>query len=356
MTEKWYPQRSTKDAPIAILKTFMHHVGYPISRKTIEKTLEEHPSFPELSFEEIVQILNSWGMEAMAFSITIDKLSLLPIPSITLLHETYREIKLGVLVLYFGVIDNEVRYLHPRKGWCYSNIEDFSKIWSCGMISLTGITGNGEADFEQLESEYNKRALEKEEMHIIECFDNVLSTDECDYIINLSKDKYKRSQVGIDDDAEQLSEGRTSFSAYLPFPEHTTLNEIRKKIGRQFELSVERFEHFQCVAYANGQEYQAHFDTFDPETKYGKESMVNGGQREYTLLVYLNDEFEGGQTYFPNLDVVISPKKGRAVLFKNIDENGNIYKGSYHAGLPVAKGQKYAFNLWIRENAITDHE
>lgn len=356
MTEKWYPQRSLEDAVTAILKTFIYHIGYPISRSTIEKIVEEHPEYPNLSFGGVIKILDSWGIKGVAYTTELDKLASLPTPSITLIHETYRGLQQGVLVLFFGTSEDEVRYLHPRKGWCYSNFGDFSKMWCSAMISLTGIEGNGEADFEQLESEYTKRTMEQEEIDIVSCYDNILSAEECDYIIALSKDKYQRSEVGIDTDEELLSEGRTSYSAYLPFPEDETLNKIREKIAQQFQLSVDHFEHFQCVAYANGQEYQAHYDTFDPETEFGKKAISNGGQREYTLLVYLNDEFEGGQTYFPHLDVIISPKKGRAVLFKNIDENGTVYKGSYHAGLPVSKGQKYAFNLWIRQEPINDHE
>jgi len=53
MTEKWHPQRKTADASIAILKTFIHHLKHPISRSTIETTVEKHPEFPQLSFTAI---------------------------------------------------------------------------------------------------------------------------------------------------------------------------------------------------------------------------------------------------------------------------------------------------------------
>jgi len=33
------------------------------------------------------------------------------------------------------------------------------------------------------------------------------------------------------------------------------------------------------------------------------------------VFLYLNDVEEGGETYFPQLDVSITPKRGRALMF-----------------------------------------
>lgn len=45
-------------------------------------------------------------------------------------------------------------------------------------------------------------------------------------------------------------------------------------------------------------------------------------RRQYTVLVYLNDDFIGGATEFPNLKRVVKPQKGKAVLFTNLISAG----------------------------------
>ena len=112
------------------------------------------------------------------------------------------------------------------------------------------------------------------------------------------------------------------------------------------------FEFFQCLYYDPGQEYMNHYDTFDETSERGKKVVQETGQRKYTILAYLNDDFEGGGTYFPNLDLLVQPRKGRVVIFDNLDENGQVLKAAYHAGLPVTTGRKYAVNIWVRNKPM----
>jgi prolyl 4-hydroxylase len=66
-----------------------------------------------------------------------------------------------------------------------------------------------------------------------------------------------------------------------------------------------------------------------------------------TLLLYLNDDFEGGETRFPRATnanfhngITIEPKKGTAVLFYSVLPDGNVDDLSQHSGQPVTKGEK----------------
>ena len=99
----------------------------------------------------------------------------------------------------------------------------------------------------------------------------------------------------------------------------------------------------------------AHFDSFDYETDDGKTNWEPGGQRMITVIAYLNDVEEGGETGFPELGIDIPPKKGDAVVFHNtlpIDAGAHpkIHPRSLHGGMPVLKGEKWMVNLWFREN------
>jgi len=68
-----------------------------------------------------------------------------------------------------------------------------------------------------------------------------------------------------------------------------------------------------------------------------------------TLFVYLNDVDEGGETFFPDLDIKVKPEKGTAILWPNVMSNDPFTKldSTNHAALDVIKGKKYAINAWI---------
>jgi hypothetical protein len=61
--------------------------------------------------------------------------------------------------------------------------------------------------------------------------------------------------------------------------------------------------------YAPGERHGAHWDSV-VELADGRTSLL-------TLVVYLNDDFDGGDTDFPELGRRIAPRKGRALLFQH---------------------------------------
>ena len=81
-----------------------------------------------------------------------------------------------------------------------------------------------------------------------------------------------------------------------------------------------------------------------------REFRVNGdnGPRLLTVLFYLNDDFEGGETIFPKINKVVKPQKGKAVIFRNVDNDGVIISQAVHGGEPVKNGEKWIANKWIR--------
>ena len=65
----------------------------------------------------------------------------------------------------------------------------------------------------------------------------------------------------------------------------------------------------------------------------------------------LNDVFYGGETDFPKVNMKIQPRKGSAVLFRNLI--GNTRESdplSLHAGLPPTQNEeKWIINVWTRD-------
>ena len=56
-------------------------------------------------------------------------------------------------------------------------------------------------------------------------------------------------------------------------------------------------------------------------------------------------------TEFRDLNISVAPKKGSILVWKNVlPGTTKVHPLSLHAGRPVTGGEKYAFNLWFREN------
>jgi prolyl 4-hydroxylase len=109
------------------------------------------------------------------------------------------------------------------------------------------------------------------------------------------------------------------------------------------------FEDIQIVRYEQNGKYDPHYD--GTECNGDDESPCLKNQRIATLLIYLNDDFEGGATRFPNLNVSIKPKKGNAVFFwVSHPETGMMYKKTLHGGDPVLEGEKWIATQWIRKS------
>ena len=66
-----------------------------------------------------------------------------------------------------------------------------------------------------------------------------------------------------------------------------------------------------------------------------------GEQRLWTALLYLNDDFKGGQTYFPKIPEIIYPRQGDVIIWPNVDENMKIIQDFDHKSLTVVNGTKY---------------
>ena len=69
-------------------------------------------------------------------------------------------------------------------------------------------------------------------------------------------------------------------------------------------------------------------------------------QRDYTALVYLNDNFTGGELVFPDRDVVIIPKPGLLVGFPS-------HHKFVHAVPNVLSGKRYSLPVWFTVNSAT---
>ncbi|GEN83208.1 2OG-Fe(II) oxygenase [Sporosarcina luteola] len=172
---------------------------------------------------------------------------------------------------------------------------------------------------------------------------NVLSHEECEELIRLSTDKMKRSKIGMTREENEL---RTSSSMFIEESENEIVARVEKRISTIMNIPIEHGEGLQILQYTPGQQYKAHYDFFSSSSK-----MVNNN-RISTLVMYLNDVEQGGETFFPKLNLSVTPKKGMAVYFEYFYNDQALNDLTLHGGAPVITGEKWVATQWMRKQRI----
>ncbi len=104
--------------------------------------------------------------------------------------------------------------------------------------------------------------------------------------------------------------------------------EIGKIVGRHFQAQLYP-ETVSIVRWSEGEEMLLHRDGQNPHT-------IN---RTHSVVVYLNDQNEGGEIYFPELGTSIKPKQALMVVYE---------KHLLHGVRPV-KEPRYTLTLWYSD-------
>ena len=100
--------------------------------------------------------------------------------------------------------------------------------------------------------------------------------------------------------------------------------------------------------YQPGQQYAPHYDFFDPDFPAHRPHLTEKGQRVKTGLLYLNDDYEGGETRFHDIDYAYHGKTGDFLMFGNVDSQGQPDRLTLHSGEPPTKGEKWILSKWAR--------
>ena len=179
-----------------------------------------------------------------------------------------------------------------------------------------------------------------------------ISQEECEEILAYSWQNMERSTVASKDGKGQKHDKRTGSNTWLQHDASPIIKGVADRISQMVRMPLKNAEPFQVVYYKENEEYDYHWDSFDESDDVATEEYTkNGGQRLITVLGYLRDVPKGGETGFNHLGVNIQPRRGSVIIWWNVEPNTTKREiKSQHAGLPVLEGEKYAFNLWFREN------
>ena len=177
-------------------------------------------------------------------------------------------------------------------------------------------------------------------------YEQFINDRECAYIRKCAEPLFKESKLV----SGHTKNVRKSETAWLSKEDPIVANVI-KRVCALSDIPFSHAEKMQVVKYGVGDYYHEHFDASCDNRQECVEFEKNGGQREVTMIIYLNDDFEGGHTHFPKLQQDFVPVKNNGILFYSLEEGGNkqCHPLSLHAGKPIKKGTKYIANVWLRE-------
>ena len=123
---------------------------------------------------------------------------------------------------------------------------------------------------------------------------------------------------------------------------------LRERILRATGLPPYGLEPLQVLKYEPGQSFDWHVDYLTPDQPGLARDMAEKGQRIATALVYLNDDYEGGETAFESTGLRHRGARGDGVLWANTLPDGRPDTLTRHAGLPPTKGVKWVVSQWCR--------
>ncbi len=174
--------------------------------------------------------------------------------------------------------------------------------------------------------------------------EDFLPHDDCTALIAAAEPWMRTSGTAFNGADQNV---RTSSTCFLR-RSRPEVGRLYARVGALCSKPDCHLEDPQVSRYEPGQYYRAHYDGPDTDEPDARMFLACGGQRLATLLVYLNDVRDGGETRFPLLGPLdVRPRRGRALLFLPGAVEGGIDRRLLHEALP-AIDVKWVAQVWVR--------
>ena len=165
---------------------------------------------------------------------------------------------------------------------------------------------------------------------------NFLTDDECEYIKKKAENKLQTSTIGGNHHVDERI--RKSETAWLS-KEDPIIRNIIDRCLEYTDRPPQNCEKLQVLRYTTGGHYAPHQDVLKRRKN----------PRMYTFILALNDDYEGGETEFPNIKKKFKLNKGDVLFFDTLDNYELVTSKALHGGRPVKSGEKWVCNLWVHK-------
>jgi prolyl 4-hydroxylase len=194
------------------------------------------------------------------------------------------------------------------------------------------------------------RVLVRLQHPVLAVLSDVMSAEECKELIELARPRLKPSTiVDLQSGQDVVAAYRNSLGMFFRLQENAFIARLDRRISELMNLPVENGEGLQVLYYPTGAASAPHVDFLQISNEANRSSIARSGQRVSTLVTYLNDVPAGGETSFPELGLVVTPRSGHAAYFEYCDNRGLVDWRSVHAGSPVLEGEKWVASKWMRQ-------
>ena len=163
----------------------------------------------------------------------------------------------------------------------------------------------------------------------------MLNDDERRHIIAEANKAFSTSTVAMSRKVDKTV--RESQTAWLDLAD-PIVGRVARRLLKYTDRPFVNCEKLQVVKYTPGGFYKPHQDAFREANK-----------RLVTFIIALTDDYDGGETKFPNLGKGYKLDAGDVLQFACLNNYNQISRYGLHGGDPVTRGTKIIANLWVRK-------
>jgi hypothetical protein len=188
----------------------------------------------------------------------------------------------------------------------------------------------------------------------VRCYPEFVDDAVCDWLIDRARGNLKRALIydpaAGGDKADHM---RTNSAAgYDLMTADLVQVALQYRMSATVGVPIANMEGPTVLHYTIGQEITNHFDFLNPRIPNYADELAKRGERIITFLVYLNDDYGGGETDFPRAGVRHKGRRREGLLFTNALPNGSPDLRMVHAGMPPTSGEKWIVSQFIRNRAV----
>ena len=184
----------------------------------------------------------------------------------------------------------------------------------------------------------------------VHALDAFATTALCEWLITRARSRLTRARVYDPVSREDVVRATRSNSvANFGLSEVELLDVVlQARMSRACGIPMNQMEAPAVLHYAVGEEASDHFDFVNPNMPDYAQEIARNGQRIMTFLVYLNDDYEGGETDFPKLQIRHKGRRGQGLFFVNALTDLQPDLRMLHAGRAPPRGEKWIVSQFIR--------
>ena len=189
---------------------------------------------------------------------------------------------------------------------------------------------------------------------LVRRFPALLEPALCDWLIDKARIRLRPAMIYSGEGAgDRVDEMRTNSVGVWDLGCMDLINVVLQyRIAAACRMPLDNLEAPTALRYRVGEQITNHYDFVNPRIPNYQSEIDRRGQRIVTFLVYLNDDYEGGETDFPTLGLRYHGAKGNGIFFTNALPNGQPDLRMVHAGLPPKDNEKWLMSQFIRNRAV----